>query len=112
MNSRQMCKNAVKAVREKKGKKIEVLELKGLTSLTDYFLICSGTSDRQVRAIADFIEESFKKKEINPLGIEGYENGYWILIDYGDIVIHVFQEQIRLYYDIEGLWSDAKRLKL
>lgn len=97
----------INAALGRKAKDLTLLKVKELSSFTDYFLICSGTSDRQVKAIAEFIEETLKKSGIHPLGIEGKNSGNWILMDYGDVIIHIFYEPTREFYDIERLWSDA-----
>ncbi len=89
-----------------------LLEMKGITSFTDYFFICSGTSDRQVQAIAEGIQEALEPEGIRPLGIEGTAEGRWVLMDYGDVVVHVFLEAVREFYDLEGLWVDAPRINL
>jgi len=102
----------LKAALEKKAIDPVLLELKGTTSFTDYFLLCSGKSDRQVQAIAQAIEETLKKTGIRPLGQEGMKEGRWILIDYADVVVHVFLEPMRKFYDLEGLWIDAPRIDL
>jgi len=88
------------------------LSVKELSSFTDYFIICSGASDRQVRAIADSIETGMKKLGVLPLGIEGKQAGGWILIDYSDVVVHIFHQPVREFYDIERLWSDAPIMKI
>ncbi len=102
----------LKAALEKKALDPVLLELKGMTSFTDYFLLCSGKSDRQVQAIAQGIEEALKKKGIRPLGQEGITGGRWILLDYGEVVVHIFLEPVRGVYDLEGLWIDAPRIDL
>ncbi len=102
----------IKAALEKKAGDIVTLDVRGLSSFTDYMIICNGSSDRQVQAIAASIEESLKKFRILPLGIEGEKSGKWILMDYGDVIIHIFYESTREFYDIERLWSDAPRIKL
>jgi len=102
----------LKAALEKKAIDPVLLELTGTTSFTDYFLLCSGKSDRQVQAIAKAIEETLKKNGIRPLGQEGMKEGRWILIDYEDVVIHIFLEPMRKFYDLEGLWIDAPRIDL
>jgi ribosome-associated protein len=84
-----------------------LLDVRGLTSFTDYFLICSGKSSRQVQGIADNLELRLANLGIKPLGIEGRPEGHWILMDYADVVIHVFYEPVRYFYDLESLWSDA-----
>jgi ribosome-associated protein len=102
----------LKAAIEKKAEDPVLLELKGITSFTDYFLLCTGKSDRQVQAIAQAIEGSLKKKGIRPLGQEGMREGKWILMDYEDVVVHIFLGPTRRFYDLEGLWIDAPRIEL
>jgi ribosome-associated protein len=102
----------VKAVLSMKALDVVVLDLQGLISFADSFIICSGRSHRQVSAIAEFVEQNLKAKGIKPLGIEGLRAGHWVLMDYGDVVIHVFFEPIRIFYDLEGLWSDARRIEV
>ena len=102
----------VKAAVEKKAFDLVLLEMKKVTSFTDYFLLCSGKSDRQVQAIAQAIEEELEKEGIRPLGQEGKTEGRWILMDYADVVVHIFLEPTRGFYDLEGLWIDAPRVEL
>lgn len=102
----------VKAVMGMKALDVVVLDLRGLASFADTFIICSGRSHRQVSAIAESVQQNLKAKGINSLGIEGLREGHWILMDYGDVIIHVFYAPIRTYYDLEGLWSDAERIEL
>jgi ribosome-associated protein len=80
------------------------------SSFTSFFIICSGTSDRHVQAIASHIEVSGKQAGVYPLGMEGFREGRWILLDYGDIVIHIFHEPVRKFYDLERLWKDAPQI--
>ena len=91
--------------KEKKGIDIKVLDIKGLSSIADYFVIVSGNSVRQVSALADEIEEKMDEKGINLENIDGKTTSRWILLDYGDIIVHVFNKDEREYYDIERLWS-------
>jgi ribosome-associated protein len=100
-----------KAVLGKKASRLVMLDVQGLSSITDVLLICSGKSNRQVAAIADHIKVDLKKQGIRPLSIEGLKEGHWVVMDYGDVIIHVFYEPVRTFYDIEGLWADAKRIK-
>ncbi|MDI6744548.1 MAG: ribosome silencing factor [Thermodesulfovibrionales bacterium] len=95
---------------DKKAVDVLVLELKGLSIIADYFVICSGESTTQVRAIVEAIAEHFSKKGIRPLGIEGLNYSHWVLMDCGDIIIHVFEEETRAYYQLEKLWLDAPRI--
>lgn len=94
----------------KKGYNPIILEIGKVNPFTDYFLLISARSDRHVQAIADAIYEDLKRKKDGVLGVEGYEEGKWVLIDGGDVVIHIFQEKVRSYYDLEGLWIDAPRV--
>jgi ribosome-associated protein len=95
------------AAEEKLAGKVAVLDLRGLASFTDYFLICHGRSKRQVQAIADQVMDSLRDEKQRPLSVEGYRLAEWILIDYGDFVVHVFSESRREFYGLERLWSDA-----
>ncbi len=88
-----------------------VLEVSKFSSFADYFIICSGKSSRQVQGIADNIEGSLRERGIRPLGVEGKHEGHWVLMDYGDVIIHVFYEPVRCFYDLESLWADASRLR-
>ena len=100
----------VKAVLGKKALNVVVLDVAELTSYADVFIICSGRSNRQVGAIAEFIKTDLKKHKIKPLSIEGTRDGHWVLLDYGHVIIHVFYEPVRQFYDLEGLWTDARRI--
>lgn len=101
---------AAKIAMEKKAVDVLVLDLKGLSVIADFFIICSGESTTQVRAIAEAIEDNFSKKSMRPIGIEGLNYSHWVLMDYGDIIIHVFEEETRAYYQLEKLWLDAPRI--
>jgi len=96
---------------KKKAKDIVILNIKALSSFADYMLICSGATDRQVQAVSAAIREHLKKAGILPLGVEGEQNGQWILLDYEDVVISVFQESVRSFYAIEDLWN-APRMNI
>lgn len=97
---------------EKKAYDLVVMEVGPLTSLADYFLICTGRSDTQVQAITQSVEENLGRLGIRPLSVEGYPHGQWVVIDYGDVVVHVFDEPVREFYDLERLWSRAPRVRL
>ena len=101
----------VEAILNRKASNVVVLDLRGLISFADTFIICSGRSHRQVSAIAESVEQDLKAKGIRPIGVEGLREGHWVLMDYGDTVIHIFYEPIRIFYDLEGLWSDARRIQ-
>jgi len=102
----------VNASLQKKAKDLVILSVKTLSAFADYFIICSGTSDRQVQAIASSIQQNLKESGIMPLGVEGEKLGKWVLMDYDDVIIHIFYEPIRDFYDIERLWSDAARMDI
>jgi len=97
---------------EKNAEQIVIIDVTGLCSFTDYIMICHGRSDRQVQSIAEHIQESMKHLGDKAFGVEGVSQGHWALLDFGDVVVHVFFEPVRSFYDIEGLWPDAKRLDL
>ncbi len=87
-----------------------ILDVSGFSSFADYFIICSGKSSRQVQSIAENVETALKETGARPLGVEGKREGHWVLMDYGDIIIHIFYEPVRSFYDLESLWSEASRL--
>ena len=101
----------VNAVLGRKALNVTILDVRPLTSVAEAFIICSGRSHRQVSAIADFIRQSLKKQKIQPLSVEGLKEGHWVLLDYGHVIIHIFYEPVREFYDLEGLWVDARRVK-
>lgn len=101
----------VKAILGKKARDPVLLDVHHLTSLADAFLICHGTSNRQVSAIAEHVQRDLKKQGIKPLSVDGLKEGHWVLMDYGHIIIHVFFEETRGFYNLESLWSDARRIR-
>ena len=101
----------VKAALGRKARNPLLLDVRHLTSLADAFLICHGTSNRQVTAIAEHIQRDLKKQGIKALSVDGLKEGHWVLMDYGQVVIHVFFESTRGFYNLEGLWSDARRIR-
>jgi ribosome-associated protein len=100
----------IQAVLGKKAENVVVLDVAELTSIADVFIICSGKSNRQVNAIAEHIQISLKKHKIKPLSVEGNKEGHWVLLDYGHVIIHVFYQAMRDFYDLDGLWVDAGRI--
>ncbi|UCD77425.1 MAG: ribosome silencing factor, partial [Desulfobacterales bacterium] len=100
----------IKAILGKKAMNVVALDVAELTSYADVFIICSGRSNRQVSAIAEYIQTDLRKHKIKPLSVEGTKDGHWVLLDYGHVIIHVFYEPVREFYDLEGLWVDAKRI--
>jgi ribosome-associated protein len=107
---KEALKIALKAVDDKKGSDVLLLDISEIASFASYFLICSGDSSRQNQAIADEIQEKLKGKGVRPTHIEGYNNAEWILMDYVEFVVHVFSRNARAYYDLERLWRDGKRV--
>ena len=92
---------------EKQADKVLVINIKKLSSVADYLLVCGADSERQVHAIARNIEDGMRSSKVKPLGVEGAERGRWALMDYADVVAHIFHEPVRAYYDLEGLWAEA-----
>jgi ribosome-associated protein len=105
-------RRALHAAAEKKALDPTVLDLRGISSFTDFFLIFTGANRRQVQAISDEIVDQLKRNGSPAARVEGYQNAEWILIDYGDFVVHVFEEKARRFYDLERLWREASRLNL
>ncbi len=110
LEPKELLLRCVNAALERKAEEIVILSVKDLSSVTDYFVICSGNSDRQIRSLADHVGQKLKKEGVFPLGIEGERSGSWILMDYGDVILHIFYGPVREFYDIEGLWSDAPKM--
>ena len=104
---------AAKALSDKKGKEIQVLEISDLTTLADYFVICTGSSNTQINALVDNVEKALTEQAgEEPLHREGYRGGTWVLLDYGCIAVHVFNGEARSFYDLERLWRDGKNVDL
>lgn len=103
---------AARAAQSKKAVDVKVLDLRDVTTFADYFLICSGTNPRQIQAIADEILLSLKRHGEQANSVEGYDGAEWVLIDYGDLLVHVFSEKARLYYELERLWRHARDLEV
>ncbi|MGI9106637.1 MAG: ribosome silencing factor [Pyrinomonadaceae bacterium] len=103
---------ALRAASDKKAVDLVVLDLRTIANFTDYFLIASGTNVRQVQAIADEITERLKREGTRAERIEGYRTAEWVLVDYGDFIVHIFEEKARRFYDLERLWREAARVKL
>ncbi len=96
----------------RKAEEIVLLDLRGRASFCDSFLICSASSRRQVRAIAEGMVKDLRATGVSPIGVEGLEASRWVLLDFGDVIVHVFDASLRDFYDLEGLWSDAPRVRL
>lgn len=109
--SREMVKMAVKALEDKKGEDIRVIDIREVSVIADYFIIANGSNTNQVQAMTDSVEEVLGKAGYESKQIEGYQNANWILMDYRDIIIHVFSKEDRLFYDLERIWRDGKMIE-
>lgn len=112
MNSKDMALALAKALDDKKGQDIQVLRTGDLTTLADYFVICTATSTTQIKALADNCEKVMKEQGEPPHHIEGHRGGTWVLLDFSAVVVHVFDDEARKFYDLERLWKDAEKVDL
>ncbi|MDO4228639.1 MAG: ribosome silencing factor [Capnocytophaga sp.] len=115
VTSNQLISNIIAGIEKVKGNDITIMDLRGIeNTVCDYFILCNGTSNTQVNAIAGAVQKTVSQAEghIKPWHVEGESNAEWILIDYVDVVVHIFQKRIREHYDIEGLWGDAKFINI
>lgn len=108
--SRNIALEIARLINEKKGQNIKILDIQKLSSIADYFVIATGTSARQVKALVDMIEDRMKEIEINMHHKEGYQNGRWILMDFQSVIVHIFLEEERDFYNIEKVWKDAEQV--
>lgn len=109
--TRQQVAVAVKAVENKKGEDLAILEMdRSSGAFTDYFVVCTGTNPRQIQALSDEVEKSLSSSGVRPNSVEGYKQADWVLLDYVDFVVHIFSERARKFYDLERLWKSASRL--
>lgn len=108
--AKKMAKIAFHALTEKKGEDVRVIEITEIASFADYFIIADGTNPNQVSALVDNVEENMEEAGYTPKRIEGIKNSNWVLMDYGDIIVHVFSKEDRLFYDLERIWKDGKEL--
>ncbi len=113
MTPKELAIIAAKALDDRKGKEISVIEITDLTTLADYFVVSTGTSNTQINALSGAVEEALKTQaDEMPLRREGYRDGTWVLLDYGSVVVHVFSAEARSFYDLERLWADGKPVDL
>lgn len=106
--SKKMASMAVDALEDRKGEDVKVLDISEISTLADYFIIAGGTNINQVQAMADNVQEVLGRAGHMTKNVEGYESGNWILLDFGDIIVHVFDNENRLFYDLERIWRDGK----
>jgi len=111
-SSLQLAKLCVKAALEKKAANPLILDVRKLCSFADFFVILSGRSTRHVQGLAEAVEEELRSKRVSTSKSEGLKEGSWVLLDYGDVIVHIFYAETRKFYDIEGLWHDAKRIRV
>jgi ribosome-associated protein len=112
LSSKELALMLSQIAHDKKAEDLIILDVRGLSSFTDYFVVMSGRSTRHVQGLADAISGHMRKKRISQSSAEGYSEGQWVLLDYNDVVVHIFYHESRAFYDIEGLWHDAPRLEL
>lgn len=110
--SKELVKIAVKALDDKKGEDIKIIDISNVSVLADYFIIANGNNKNQVQALVDNVQEELDKVGVQVKQVEGYRMGNWILLDYGDIIIHVFSKEDRLFYDLERIWRDGKDISI
>lgn len=107
MDSREMARIAVKALEEKKGEDIRIIDISNVSVIADYFIIANGTNTNQVQTLADNVQEELFKAGVTTKQVEGYNTASWILMDFNDIIVHVFSQEDRLFYDLERIWRDG-----
>jgi len=112
MNVHEKAMLCARKALEYKAQNVLLLDVGGFSSFADFFVICSGRSSRQVQSIAENLETTLKREGLKPLGVEGSREGQWVLMDYGDVILHIFYEPVRLFYDLESLWAEAKRIQV
>lgn len=110
--SREMAKAACHALSEKKAEDIRIIDISEISPLADYFIIATGTNTNQIQAMVDAVDESLTKAGYHAKQIEGNRNSSWILMDYSDIIVHIFSREDRLFYDLERIWTDGKRIEM
>lgn len=112
MDSKEIVSIAIKALEDKKCENIKVIEISNVSILGDYFIIGEGNNSNQIQAICNNVDEMLGKEGINPRQTEGYNTANWILMDYGDVIIHIFDKENRQFYNLERIWKDAKDIAL
>ncbi len=105
-------KTTLRALEDKKAKDIRIIDISAVSVIGDYFLIASGSNEPQIKAMADNVDEYLSKLGFEPKSTEGYKNASWVLLDYGDVIIHIFDEESRDFYDLERIWRDGKEISL
>ena len=111
MTEKEMAKTAYKALEDKKAEDIRILDISGISTVADYFVIADGSNPNQLQAMIDSVEEELGKAGCTPKQVEGNANSSWILMDYSDVIVHVFSREDRLFYDLERIWKDGKSIQ-
>ena len=110
MNTAELCKIAVEALEDRKAEDVKVIDIREISPIADYFIITNGTNQNQIQAMRDAADEALYKAGLTVKQVEGNQNSTWILMDYGDIIIHIFSKEDRLFYDLERVWRDGKEI--
>lgn len=112
MNSQELARKVFLLLDEKKAIDIKAIDISKISVIADYFIIAGGSNERQVKALSDNVEEKLGKEGIVPRNIEGYHNAKWVLMDYGDVILHIFNQEDRLFYDLEKIWMDGQSVEI
>lgn len=112
MTSKEMSKLAIAALEDKKGEDIRVIDISEISVLADYFIIANGSNRSQIQAMTDAVEETLGRKGCHVKQVEGYDTANWILMDFGDIIVHIFDKENRLFYNLERIWRDGKQIEV
>ncbi len=108
----ELARHCARVAMDTKAEDLVIMDVRGISSFTDYFVVMSGRSTRHVQGLADAIESEFRSKRLNPKNCEGLREGHWVLLDFHDVVVHIFYTEKRKFYDLEGLWHDAPRVPM
>ncbi|MDE6388795.1 MAG: ribosome silencing factor [Lachnospiraceae bacterium] len=111
MNSKEIAKLAIKALEDKKAEDIKIIDISEVSVIADYFIIANGTNRSQIQALSDNVEEMLGRAQIPLKQVEGYDNANWVLLDFHDVIIHIFDKENRLFYDLERIWRDGKMIE-
>lgn len=111
MESREIAKLAIKALEDKKAEEIKVIDISEVSVIADYFIIANGTNRSQIQALSDHVEETLGRAGVTLRQVEGYDNANWVLLDFHDVIIHIFDKENRLFYDLERIWRDGKTME-
>ena len=112
MNAKEIAKLAIEALEDKKAEEIKIIDISNISTIADYFIIATGANTNQIQAMVDAVDEALTKAGHSPRQIEGNRNSTWILMDYRDIIVHIFSKEDRLFYDLEKIWTDGKRIEV